>query len=492
LRQLFSVFQQEFIMSRRSSVIRLLTIASICGGSLAVLIAADEPQTNPPAEHKSVPMLGLGGMQPAKAADPAQPTITGDGKAEATLQLDLRKYDFAGTKANNRMYMPSSVELSTKKPDGITKEPAYNGTPKYGTITIGNGTPSEFTIVLDEAQGKEPKIYLDLNGDGDLTNDGTGDWTTKTEGKDGALPSYSGTWTFAPGYKTADGGNKVGQYALNFYWQPGRARLNYYNASARVGKITLDNKVYDVTLIENDGDGLFNKLYDHTKPIVVGDRPTKPVWLLLDGDQYDVRGTFPFGGMNYLATIPDDGSKITLTPTMKVILPPRPAMEKTTMLDVGAEAPDFEALAWSQGQTKVDTSNRIKLSDYRGKKFVIVDMWATWCGPCMKGIPHLSKVAESLQGQDVEVIALNTSDDQANFENFANTKGKEYKFLLARDPAGRDPSGNTIAHKLYGVTGIPATFVIDKTGKIVGTVSGYTQGDTKLEQILKGLGLKVD
>jgi thiol-disulfide isomerase/thioredoxin len=345
---------------------------------------------------------------------------------------------------------------------------------------------------MDEADGKEPKLYLDLNGDGDLTNDGTGDWQTKIDAKDGGLASYEGTWTFAPGYKTADGGNAVGEYALNFYWQPGRGQLNYYNASARVGKITLGGQNYDVTLIENDGDGLYNKLYDHTKPIVIGDKPTKPVWLLLDGDQYDIRGTFPFGGMNYLASVADDGSKISLTPTMKVIQPPRPVMEKTTALDVGAMAPDFEALGWAPGQTQVDTNNRFKLSDFRGKKIVVVDMWATWCGPCMKGIPHLSKVAEALAGQDVQVIALNTSDDQTPFEKFANGKGKDYKFMLARDPAGRDPNGNTIARKLYGVTGIPSTFVIDKTGKIVGTVSGYTEGDTKLEQILKGLGEKID
>jgi hypothetical protein len=110
----------------------------------------------------------------------------------------------------------------------------------------------------------------------------------------------------------------------------------------------------------------------------------------------------------------------------------------------------------------------------------------------MKGIPHLSKIAEAVSGQDVVVIALNTSDDQVPFERFANTKGKEYKFMLARDPAGRDPNGNTIARKLYGVTGIPATFVIDKSGKIVGTVSGYSEGDTQLEQILRGLNVKVD
>jgi thiol-disulfide isomerase/thioredoxin len=473
------------------SAVRSIARVTVCSCfSIAAFALADAPPAATPA--KSVPMLGMGGMKPAQASDTVQPEIVGDGKASTTLTMDVRKFDFEGTKTANRMYMPESAKLSPTKPEGITKEPHYNGTPLYATVTIGNGTPNQFTIVSDEAEGHEPKLYLDLNGDGDLTNDGTGDWQTKSEGKDGGLPSYQGTWTFAPAWANTDGTNTVGQYALNFYWQPGRGQLNYYNASARVGKIKLGDKDYDVTLIENDANGLYNKLYDHTKPIVIGDRPTKPVWLLLDGDQYDIRGTFPFGGMNYLATVTDDGSKLTLTPTMKVVLPPRPAAEKTTMIDAGVEAPDFEALSWAPGQTQLDTSNRFKLSDFRGKKIVVIDMWATWCGPCMKSIPHLSKIAEEVAGQDVEVIALNTSDDQVPFEKFATGKGKEYKFMLARDPAGRDENGNTIAHKLYGVTGIPATFIIDKSGKIAGTVSGYIEGDTKLEQTLKGLGVKID
>jgi thiol-disulfide isomerase/thioredoxin len=482
-------------MSNLRHLVRAIGFSAFCGVcSLAVFVHADDQASAPAAAApKSIPMMSMGGMTTPKASDAAEPEIVGDGKAEATLTMDLRRYDFDGTKTYNRMYMPSNVTLSPVKPQGITKEPQYNGTPMYATITIGNGTPNQFILVSDEAEGKEPKLYLDLNGDGDLTNDGTGDWQTKTESKeDGGLPSYSGTWNFKPGWKNSEGGNTVGEYALNFYWQPGRKSLNYYNASARVGKIALDGKTYDVTIIENDSDGLFNKLYDHTKPIVIGDKATKPVWLLLDGDQFDIRGTFGFAGMNYLATVSDDGSQLKLTPTMKVVMPPRAEVEKDTMLGVGVMAPDFEALEWKPGQTQLDTTNRLKLSDYRGKDIVVVDMWATWCGPCMKGIPHLSKVAEAVQGQDVAVIALNTSDDDIPFEKFATGRGAEYKFILAKDPAGRDPNLNTIAHKLYGVRGIPATFVIDKSGKIVGTVSGYTEGDTKLQQILKGLGVKID
>jgi thiol-disulfide isomerase/thioredoxin len=465
-------------------------MACVCTLSIpgVALAQSGEPKKDAP---KSIPAISMGGMRPAKSAPKSPVTIQGDGNASADLTLDLMKYDFEGTKANNRMYMPSSAKLESERPEGITKEPQYSGKPKYAQISIGNGTPHLFSIAIDEVEGNDAKIYLDLNGDGDLTNDGTGDWPTKHAAHDDAAPYYQGTFTFKPGYKTEDGGRRVGQYALNFYWQSGRGSLNYYNASARTGKITIDGKDYDVTLIENDADGLYNKLFDPKKPIVEGEPMTKPVWLLLDGDQFDIRGTFPFGDLNYLATVSDDGSHLTMTPTMKVVRVPR-MTERPKLLPVGTMAPDFEVVVWKPGSEDIDTTSRLKLSDFRGKKIVVIDFWATWCGPCMKGIPHLSKVAEAVKGQDVAVVAINTSDDEKSFVRFAKGKGEHYKFTLARDPAGRDQNGNTIARKLYQVTGIPATFVIGKDGKIAAVVSGYTEGDTKLEQTLEGLGVKMN
>ena len=157
----------------------------------------------------------------------------------------------------------------------------------------------------------------------------------------------------------------------------------------------------------------------------------------------------------------------------------------------GGPAPDFEAIAWKPGSTAIDQSATFHLADFKGKKIVVLDMWATWCGPCMKGIPHMSEIAEKTKDQDVVVIALNTFDDESAYVKFASGKGKDYKFMFARDPAGRD-SAHAIARTLYGVTGIPATYIIDKEGKITEVISGYSEGSTKVEDALKTLGVKFE
>jgi len=69
-------------------------------------------------------------------------------------------------------YMPAGVKLVTEKPAAIVKEPAYMGTPKYGSFHIGNGPKSVTWFAVDEAAGKTGKLYVDTNQNGDLTDDG--------------------------------------------------------------------------------------------------------------------------------------------------------------------------------------------------------------------------------------------------------------------------------------------------------------------------------
>jgi thiol-disulfide isomerase/thioredoxin len=407
-----------------------------------------------------------------------------DGKIVADLKVNPTHLDWEGNKKAMQMYMPSGSKLSAEKPAAVTKEPKYAGTPKYGIVKLGNGTPNEFVIVVDEVTGGDSKIYVDKDADGDLTNDGDGSWAVKEVGQSGT--NYRGTYVFDVKYKDDAGHASEGQYGLNMYWSTGRESVFYYRAGAALGKVTIDGKTFDVTVIENDNDGLYNKLYDGSGAVPT----TKPMYLVLDRNEYDIRGSVTINDTNYIAKVSPDGTKLELSPTAKVIRLPRPMPKEVeiTAIKVGAVAPDFTVSGWSGAGV---AGPEIKLSSYRGKSVVVVDFWATWCGPCMRGLPHLSKVAESAKGQDVVFLAVNTWDEAQPYETFVTEKGKDFAVQFVRDPAGRAVD-SSIARKSYGVKGIPGQFVIGKDGKVLAIISGYQDGDKTLENALKEAGIKLD
>ena len=119
--------------------------------------------------------------------------------------------------------------------------------------------------------------------------------------------------------------------------------------------------------------------------------------------------------------------------------------DKSPGLKIGVKAPDF-ALKSIEGE-------EVKLSSLKGEK-VILNFWATWCGPCKDEMPAIEKFHGN--HTDVHVIAVNTDPD-ADVKGFADGLGLTFPIVL-------DEEDRTM--KSYSVMGIPTTYFIDEKGII--------------------------
>ncbi len=131
---------------------------------------------------------------------------------------------------------------------------------------------------------------------------------------------------------------------------------------------------------------------------------------------------------------------------------------------VGRLAPDF-TLPTLDGQT-------FRLSEQRGKP-VVLNFWATWCGPCRNELPALQKAATHL-GDEVVFVGVDQGEDAAVVRDFAAELGLTFTIPL-------DSNGEVGVD--YKVKGLPTTFFIDRSGKIQNLWMGEMNSVTLAENI---------
>jgi thiol-disulfide isomerase/thioredoxin len=137
---------------------------------------------------------------------------------------------------------------------------------------------------------------------------------------------------------------------------------------------------------------------------------------------------------------------------------------------VGSVAPDFTLRDLSDGKS-------VQLSSLRNKA-VLINFWATWCGPCKIEMPWLEDMQNKYRAQGFQIlgIAMDDTDNDNPIIEFTKKMGVSYTILKGTDKVG----------DLYGgIEGLPISFFIDRSGKVVDKILGAPPKESILEEAIK-------
>lgn len=144
------------------------------------------------------------------------------------------------------------------------------------------------------------------------------------------------------------------------------------------------------------------------------------------------------------------------------------------------DAPSFNARIVANGGSLApvvagaDSATSIELSSLRGHP-VVLDFWATWCGPCRAETPIVNTIAQRHKDKGLVVIGVNTSDEDGLAAEYARQHGVRFPIVYDKS--------NTIA-RAYNVSNLPTLIVVSKTGKIVAIRHGVTSASA-LDEIVR-------
>jgi thiol-disulfide isomerase/thioredoxin len=141
--------------------------------------------------------------------------------------------------------------------------------------------------------------------------------------------------------------------------------------------------------------------------------------------------------------------------------------EHTITLNIGDAAPPLQPKAWLKGKP---------LQSYQRGRVYVIDFWATWCPPCITGIPHMNAIQKQYAGR-LTVVAMNVerlgglhAQSTAPVMDFMAKKGGEMEYDVALDDPETEPVYRTWM-SAAGLIGVPTVFIVNQDGKIawVGT-----------------------
>lgn len=354
----------------------------------------------------------------------------------------------SGAVAKAGGYSPIRCQLSASDA-GIKAKPAGLVNPKFGKITFGNRS---FALILDDT-----RLFVDANNDGDLTKDAA---TWELRDTNGRKMHY--------GTAKLDFG-KGSPVSINLYKfdpnDPARAALKdtvlYYADFGYEVELTLDGKTHKTFIagepgpqtslrVDRNGDGKFS----YKRETIAQGKP------------------FNFSGTTYVMKA--ENGNLTLVKSAENL----PVAPLPPDLGLGKKAISFTA-------TDMEGKKVEFPGDYKGK-VVMLDFWATWCGPCIAELPNVKRAYEKHHDSGFEILGI--SFDQPNMaekvKDFTAKNGMPWRHVYEGKYWETDLGG------LYDVSAIPFVLLVDgDTGEIMAVVN-QLRGPGIVDTIEKALAKK--
>lgn len=145
-----------------------------------------------------------------------------------------------------------------------------------------------------------------------------------------------------------------------------------------------------------------------------------------------------------------------------------------------AQAADLKPFKGATPELKLSglDGKNYDLNDYKGK-VVLVQFWATYCGPCREEMPSMNKLLKKLGNKGFDILAVDMGETEPEVETFVNQVKPDFTILL-------DPEGKAIGD--WNAFAVPANFLIDKTGQIRYTLFGGTDwGSPQIAKVINQL-----
>lgn len=163
------------------------------------------------------------------------------------------------------------------------------------------------------------------------------------------------------------------------------------------------------------------------------------------------------------------------------------AQEADKTLKIGDKAPELAIQEWVKGDP---------VTGFENGRVYVVEFWATWCGPCIAGMPHVSELQKQYKDQGVKVIGVNIWDDPANVKPFMEDRGEapsgdelmNYTVAIEQKIEGEEVRNGRMAKEWMaaaGRGGIPSAFIVNQDSRIAWMGHPMSM-DAPLDLVVKG------